>query len=298
LDSDFDAGVGLRLLSHELSLIISVVWYSMLDNGVTQEDFVEYTNIKLEKENAAATIRLNRPDALNALSLELLEGFSHAVSSVEQDESIKALVVRGEGRAFCAGADLMFFDSAHDDLARLNPYIQRLNGCLFQLEELPIPTIAVVHGFALAGGLELALACDLTIVADNARIGDQHANFGLIPGGGSTQRLPRRVGMQRAMELLTTGRWLSGAEAAEWGLALRAVPTEKLDEELEKLLALLRSKSRTGLGWIKRVTQRGKDLSLKDGVALEGSAFVQYFATSSHPWEGIKAFKEKRQPEF
>jgi enoyl-CoA hydratase/carnithine racemase len=217
---------------------------------------------------------------------------------VEQDESIKALVVRGEGRAFCAGADLMFFDSAHDDLAQLNPYIQRLNGCLFQLEELLIPTIAVVHGFALAGGLELALACDLTIVADNARIGDQHANFGLIPGGGSTQRLPRRVGMQRAMELLTTGRWLSGAEAAEWGLALRAVPTEKLDEELEKLLALLRSKSRTGLGWIKRVTQRGKDLSLKDGVALEGSAFVQYFATSSHPWEGIKAFKEKRQPEF
>jgi enoyl-CoA hydratase/carnithine racemase len=113
---------------------------------------VEYTNIKLEKENAAATIRLNRPDALNALSLELLEEFSHAVSDVGQDESVKALVIRGEGRAFCAGADLMFFDSVREDLARLNPYVQRLNGCLFQLEELPIPTIAAVHGFALAGG--------------------------------------------------------------------------------------------------------------------------------------------------
>jgi enoyl-CoA hydratase/carnithine racemase len=259
---------------------------------------VEYTNIKLERENRAATIRLNRPDALNALSMELLEEFSHAVCSIEQDESLKALVIRGEGRAFCAGADLMFFDSSHEDLARLNPYVQRLNGCLFQLEELPIPTIAVVHGFALAGGLELALACDLAIAAANARLGDQHANFGLIPGGGSTQRLPRRIGMQRAMELLTTGRWLSGAEAADWGLVLRAVPADALDEELEKLLASLRDKSRTGLGWIKSITQRGKDLPLKDGVALEGSAFVQYFATSSHPWEGIKVFKEKRKPEF
>jgi enoyl-CoA hydratase/carnithine racemase len=259
---------------------------------------VEYTNIKLEKGNAAATIRLNRPDALNALSLELLEEFSHAVSDAGQDESIKALVVRGEGRAFCAGADLMFFDSVHDDLARLHPYVQRLNSCLFQLEELPIPTIAVVHGFALAGGLELALACDLTLAAANARLGDQHANLGLIPGGGSTQRLPRHIGMQRAMELLITGRWLSGAEAADWGLVLRAVPADALDEELDKLLASLRSKSRTGLGWIKSVTQRGRDLPLRDGVALEGSAFVQYFATSSHPWEGIKAFKEKRQPKF
>ena len=259
---------------------------------------MEYTNIKLEKDNAAATIRLNRPDALNALSMELLEEFSHAVSNIGQDESIKALVIRGEGRAFCAGADLLFFDSVREDLARLNPYVQRLNGCLFQLEELPIPTIALVHGFALAGGLELVLACDMAIAAANARLGDQHANFGLIPGGGSTQRLPRRIGMQRAMELLTTGRWLSGAEAADWGLVLRAVPADTLNEELEKLLASLRGKSRTGLGWTKSVTQRGKDLPLKDGVALEGSAFVQYFATSSHPWEGIKAFKEKRQPEF
>jgi enoyl-CoA hydratase/carnithine racemase len=259
---------------------------------------VEYTNIKLERENGAATIRLNRPDALNALSMELLEEFSQAVADIERDESVKALVIRGEGRAFCAGADLMFFDSVREDLARLNPYVQRLNGCLFQLEELPIPTIAVVHGFALAGGLELVLACDLAVAAANARLGDQHANFGLIPGGGSTQRLPRRIGMQRAMELLTTGRWLSGTEAADWGLVLCSVPADALDEELEKLLASLRGKSRTGLGWIKSVTQRGKNLPLRDGVALEGSAFVEYFATSSHPWEGIKAFKEKRQPEF
>jgi enoyl-CoA hydratase len=259
---------------------------------------VEYSNIKLEKENLIATISLNRPDALNALSPELLEELSSAVADVGRDEGIKALVIRGEGRAFCAGADLLFFDSAFDDLARLNPYLVLLNNCFFQLEDLPVPTIALVQGFALAGGLELALACDMVIAAEDARLGDQHANFGLMPGGGSTQRLPRRIGMQRAMELLTSGRWLLGQEAADWGLVLRAVPAEALDDELEKLLASLRSKSRTGLSWIKSITQRGKDLPLREGVALEASAFVQYFAKSSHPREGIQAFKEKRQPQF
>ena len=259
---------------------------------------MKYNNIILESENSVATIRLNRPDALNALNLDLLHEFSSAISEVEADQSVKALVIRGQGRAFCAGADLLLFDSLFDDLAQLNPYIELLNRCFLQLEGLPVPTIALVQGFALAGGLELVLACDMVLVAEDARIGDQHANFGLMPGGGSTQRLPRRVGMQRAMELLTTGRWLSGAEAVEWGLALRAVPADSLDEELEGLLVSLRDKSRTGLGWIKSITQRGKDLALADGLALEASAFVQYFATSPHPRQGIQAFKEKRQPQF
>ena len=115
-----------------------------------------------------------------------------------------------------------------------------------------MPVIALVHGFVLAGGLELMLACDMAIAAEDARIGDQHVNFGLMPGGGSTQRLPRRIGMQRAMELLTTGRWLSGAEAAEWGLVRRAVPADTLDQELEALVSPLRTKSRPGLGWTSR----------------------------------------------
>lgn len=257
-----------------------------------------YTNIKLHQENAVATIWLNRPGTLNALNPELLEEFSDAVDSIGKDESIKALVVRGAGRAFCAGADLIYFDTVLDDPARLTRYVQRLNSCLFQLEELPIPAIAVVHGFALAGGLELVLACDLAIATADARIGDQHTNFGLMPGGGSTQRLPRRIGMQRAMELLTTGRWLSGAEAEAWELVLRAVPADALDEELEKLLTPLRAKSRPGLGWIKSIARRGQDLPLRDGIALEGLAFVQYLTTSPHPREGIQAFKEKRQPRF
>ena len=259
---------------------------------------MEYTNIKLEKDNKVATIRLNRPNALNALSPDLLVDLERAIADVADDAEVKALVVRGEGRAFCAGADLIFFQTAFEDPELLGRYMGRLNDCLFQLEELPVPVIAVVHGFALAGGMELMLACDMILAAEDARIGDQHTNFGLIPGGGSTQRLPRYIGMQRAMELLTTGRWLSGAEAAEWGLVLRAVPAEKLDQELEGLLAQLRTKSRPGLGWIKSVTHRGRELPLRDGVALEGLSFMQYVASSDHPRQGLEAFKEKRQPEF
>jgi len=259
---------------------------------------VEYTNITLEKENMVATIRMNRPDAMNALSPDLMQEFSAAVTEVGKDDGIKALVVRGEGRAFCAGADLPYFETAFAYAPTLDLVLERMNTLLFKLEALPIPVIAVVHGFALAGGLELMMACDMVIVAEDARIGDQHVNFGLMPGGGSTQRLPRRVGMQRAMELLTTGRWLSGKEAVEWGLALRAVPTEDLDDELERLLAPLRTKSRPGLGWIKSVTVRGQELALRDGIALESLAFAQYVFTSSHPSEGIQAFKDKRQPEF
>ena len=260
---------------------------------------MEYTNIKLERENGVATIRLNRPNALNALSLELAQDLSAAVAEVKDDQSLKAVVVRGEGRAFCSGADLIAMDAAFADQNRLARYLETVNACFFQLEELPVPVIAAVHGFALAGGLELMLACDMTIAAEDARIGDQHVNFGLMPGGGSTQRLPRRIGMQRAMELLTTGRWLSGAEAAEWGLVLRAVPVEKLDQELEELLSPL-SVPRAAPAWAgsSRWHVRGRDLSLRDGVALERLAFAQYVATSTHPSEGIQAFKEKRQPEF
>jgi enoyl-CoA hydratase/carnithine racemase len=259
---------------------------------------MEYISIELEVDNQIATLRLNRPDALNALSRELLSEFTHAVASVERDESIKALVVRGAGRGFCAGADLLFFDRVFDDLSQLPDYVRALNDAFFELESLPIPTIAVVHGYALAGGMELMMACDMAIVADDARIGDQHANFGLIPGGGSTQRLPRRVGMPRAMELLTTGRWLSGSEAVEWGLALRSAPAESLEADLETLLTGLRPKSRTGLELMKSLAKSSQDVPLRDGIALEGATFTHLFATSPHPREGITAFKEKRQPEF
>ncbi len=259
---------------------------------------MEYENVKLSKERGIATIRLNRPDAMNALGRELVADLSSALIDVAGDPSVKATVLRGEGRCFCAGADLKYFQEVFQNPSALRDYLVEINNVIFQVEDLPMPVIAVVHGFALAGGLELMMACDMALVADDARIGDQHVNFGLMPGGGSTIRLPRLAGPQRAMELLTTGRWLNGPEAVEWGLALRSAPVEELDGELEKLVAQLRGKSRPGLGWIKQVAHRGRDLTIRDGVAVEGMAFAQYVATSDHPAEGVQAFVEKRTPQF
>ena len=259
---------------------------------------MDYDTVKLALDGPVATLSLNRPDAVNALSPQMVEELTRAVDEVEKQAGVKALVIRGEGRAFCAGADLNYMDQALDDHDTLIAYLEDLNELFFQLEELPLPVIGLVHGFALAGGLELLLACDLVIAAEDARIGDQHANFGLTPGGGSTQRLPRKLGHQKAMELLLTGRWLSGKEAEEWGLVLRAVPADKLDDELESLLSGLRDKSRPGLGWIKRAVMRGQNMTIRDGIAFEMQSFAQFVATSSHPKEGVQAFKGRRQPKF
>ena len=259
---------------------------------------MEYETIKLDVDGPVATLTLNRPDALNATTPQMVEELSKAVDQVEMNEEVKALVIRGEGRAFCAGADLNSLGDAFDNFPVLEAFLKEVNELFFHLEELPIPVIAVVHGYALAGGLELMLACDMCIAAEDARIGDQHINFALMPGAGSSQRLPRKLGTQRALELLLTGRWLSGKEAEQWGLVLRAVPADALDEELERLLSGLRDKSRHGLGWIKRTALRGLGMSLREGVALEGASFAQYVATSTHPKEGIQAFKERRKPVF
>ena len=257
-----------------------------------------YETLLLERADRVATLTLNRPQALNALSPQMVEEFHSALEEVEGDASLRALVVRGAGRAFCAGADLTFFETAFDDRPALSAYLTRFNEALHRLEALPLPTIAVVHGFALAGGLEVLLACDLALAAEDARLGDQHINFALMPGGGSTQRLPRRIGMQRALELMLTGRWLSGREAAEWGLVLRAAPPDRLEAEVGALLAALRDKSREALGWIKGAALKGRDLPLREGTAYERWAFVEYCTTSAHPREGLRAFREKRQPKF
>ena len=259
---------------------------------------VEYSHIELTNSGPAASLTLARPQVLNAVSPPMIAEMRHALGQVASDTSIKALVVRGQGRAFCAGADLVAMQEAFGENASLRSYLTGFNEALFALEDLPIPTIALVHGHALAGGLELLLACDLAIAAEDARIGDQHINFGLMPGGGSTQRLPRRIGQQRAMELLFTGRWLTGQEAAAAGLVLRAVPSDELDQELDRLLADITNKSRDALGWIKAAVRRGQSLPLRDGVAQEVMSFAHYVATSSHPTEGIQAFREKRTPDF
>ncbi len=254
--------------------------------------------IRLTIDDRVVRLTLARPDELNAVNPGMIEEVIEALTDLSAMDDVKALVVSGEGRAFCAGADLTYMEGILADREALSRYLGRFNQMLFALEELPVPVIGLAHGYALAGGLEILLACDLVIAAEDARIGDQHINFALIPGGGSTQRLPGRVGRQRALELLFTGRWLTGAEAAQAGLVLRAVPMDELEGDLEALLADLRDKSRHALARIKKLALEGDRTHLREGIARETRSFVEHAATSPHPAMGVAAFKAKEQPKF
>lgn len=257
-----------------------------------------YETVTLDIADRVATLHLNRPRALNSLSKLMLEEMAAAIEEASRNDTLRALVVRGDGRAFCVGADLAYLESIFDNPPALDEFLALFADVLERLERFPAPTIAVVQGYALAGGLELLLACDLAIADEEARIGDQHLNVGLIPGGGSTARLPRRIGTQRAFELLYSARWLTGSEAAAWGLVLYAAPGDALEAAVEKLLGALRLKSRKALGWVKHLVHHGLDLPTPDAAAYERDTFVQYVSTSPDPREGVRAFREKRQPKF
>jgi enoyl-CoA hydratase/carnithine racemase len=161
-----------------------------------------------------------------------------------------------------------------------------------------VPVVAAVNGLARAGGLELMLACDLVLIADEARVADHHLAFGIVPGGGSTQRLPRKVGAQRAREIIFTARWLTGAEAVEAGLALRSVPRAGLDAAVEELVARLRPLSRPCLAATKAAINEGRDLPLDAALDVELEHFVRYLDEVPGAREGYRAYVEKREPRW
>ena len=253
--------------------------------------------IRLQREGAVATLTLNRPEAFNSLDLETVQGIERALREVEEDRRLRVLVVRGEGKSFCTGADLKYFRSIQEDRSAVRDFVLQINRAFDGLESLRVPVIAAVHGHCLAGGFELLQACDLALASTDAAIGDQHANFGLIPGAGGTQRLPRLIGPQRAKELLFTGRWLTGVEAAACGLVLRAVPRADLGGEVGRLASSIASKSAGGLACMKRLVQRGMQVDLEKAVAMEVEVFLGYFF-SADVREGLRAFQEKRKPRF
>lgn len=257
----------------------------------------KWKTIKVIKKNRVAYLTLNRPEALNALSPELLKEVKNAVGQVRDDQEIKALVITGEGRAFCAGADLKYLGSRLFEETPPTEDEFPFNEALAMIDEFPLPVIAKVDGFAFAGGLELLLACDMAIASEEAKIGDQHQNRGLV-GGPVQWQLPLRVGLQKAMEISFTGRWLTGREAEEYGIVLKAVPRERLDEELENLLSQLRDKSRSALISNKRgLKECMKEHTFRDGARV-GNSLTQAYVRSADFMEGVKAFLEKRQAKF
>lgn len=252
----------------------------------------------LEIQASVATVRLNRPEAMNSLNHLALDGLESAMAKIESDRSVKAVVVEGDERAFSTGADLKTVSALMDTWPEYVRYVHRIAEVFARIERCPVPTIAKVRGYALAGGLELLLCCDMAVSAEDARIGDQHANFGLIAGGGGIPRLIRRIGAQKALEILYTGRWLSGKEAERYGIVLSAVPSTQLDHEVEKLTSSLVKKSRTSFTYMKRVAKAAVDVPLETALAAEIAALLEYFGTSPDPRRGIQAFLAKETPEF
>lgn len=258
-----------------------------------------YENVLYEVRGAAAWITLNRPDAMNALSPGLVADLTQATQAAGADAAVRAVVITGRGRAFCAGADLKFVNGAMAQGAtpEMAEFVENIMRAFNGLEALPKPVIAAVNGMALAGGLELVLACDLVIAAETAKIGDAHANFGLIPGGGGSIRLPRRVGATHAKYLLYTGEFVEARDLIHTGLVNKVIPEGELEQAVEKLVATMASKSPLSLSHMKRLVNEGWDMPLDAALRMELDAFAEH-GRSKDLREGLAAFNEKRAPSY
>jgi enoyl-CoA hydratase len=233
---------------------------------------------------------------MNALDALTLEEMYAACEDIENDISVRVAVVTASGRAFCTGADLTGVATIPPDKPR--DYFLRLwNKTFSAIENLSVPVIAAVNGIALAGGLELVMVCDLAIAAENVKLSDQHANRGLVPGGGASQRLPRLIGIRKAKELLYTGDRITAAEAERIGLINKAVPADKLVEATDELVNKLLTKSPMAMKAVKKLVNRGMEGSLDTGLELEMLAMTAHGTTEDFA-EGIKSFLEGRQPQF
>ena len=252
-----------------------------------------YTSILNETQGRVGLIRLNRPQALNALNPQVLGELLQALSVYDADPRIGAMLISGSERVFAAGADIKFMAEASSAEMRANGFVELFEG----LRRLNKPLIAAVSGFALGGGCELALACDLIVASETARFGFPEVTLGVIPGGGGTQRLARAVGKALAMEMVLNNRALSAAEALRFGLVNRVVPVELLMAESLSLAAEIAGRAPLALAAAKRAINNADDLSLSDGLAEERNLFHQLFDSSDQK-EGMRAFIEKRKPHW
>ena len=259
---------------------------------------MQFTKIIFDRRGGMARITMNRPEAMNGLDMDILLEMETALDECEKDDGIRVVVITGKGRAFSAGADLKYqLNVIADNVARRLEFIRLVGKVTNTIYNLNKPVIAAVNGFALAGGLEIMMACDLAVAADTAQIGDQHINYALLPGAGSSQRLPRLIGTRKAKEYLFTGKWMSAQEAERLGLVNQVVPADKLEEAVAEMAARLASKSPQTLKEMKRLVNKGLETSLDAGLEMEGQACVLH-ATSEDAQEGLRAFIEKREPKW
>ena len=259
------------------------------------------STVLFEVADGVATITLNRPDQMNSINTDLSAGLMDSFRQVRSRDDIRVAVLTGNGRAFCAGADLksVLGESAQAPGAEdaLNAFVDRVADTIERLRALPKPTIAALNGLTMAGGLELAMACDLMIAAESARIGDAHANFGVFPGAGGAAVLPRRIGPTAAKYLLFTGDTMAAADLVPLGLVNRVVPDGDLVAEVDKLASRIAAKSPLVLRRMKQAVADGLDQP--EATALRLERLVLDAHRHSHDMrEGLAAFVGKRKPEF
>ncbi len=259
--------------------------------GATVQRLAEYEHVIARREGRVGVVQLNRPKALNALSLALVREVVAALNAFDADADVGAMVLTGDARAFAAGADIKeLADMGPVDLLA-SPYLAQWDA----IGAVTKPVIAAVSGFCLGGGCELAMACDMIVASETAQFGQPEINIGVIPGAGGTQRLARALGTRRAMELVLTGESIGAAEALRTGLVNRVVPVELCLEEAVKLAQAIAAKAPVAVRLAKQLVRDIDETTLSQGLQRERQAFYLLFSSEDQK-EGMAAFVQKRAP--
>ncbi len=255
---------------------------------------MEYEILKPVKEGNIVVLTLSRPQALNALNTKFFDEMDHFLDSMAHDGTIRVLIITGEGKAFVAGADIAEMVNMNGEQARA--FSRKGQEVFDKIGVMPFPVIAAINGYALGGGLELAMACDIRIASDKAKFGQPEVSLGLIPGYAGTQRLPRLTNLADALYLLTTGEAVDANTALAMRLVQKVVEPEKLMEEAMRIANVIASRGPMAVKLVKSVTRNGLNGSFNEGELLEAKQFGDPFGTEGT--EGMKAFLEKRKPEW
>ena len=254
---------------------------------------MDFETVIVEKDGSIAVVTLNRPQALNALSYALVRDLCLAMQELDRDLEVRVIIVTGGEKVFAAGADIK-------EMADRGPFDDRIQERLNyrdQINNISKPVIAAVSGFALGGGCELAMSCDIIIASESARFGQPEVNLGIIPGSGGTQRLTHLVGKHRAMEMVLTGDIINAADAERLGLVNRVVPVELFLEEAKNIARKIAAKPALAIKAAKEAVLKAANTALDQGLEFERKSFYLLFASQDRA-EGMKAFLEKRKPEF
>ena len=251
-----------------------------------------YQTIRYEKQENIGIITIDRPEALNALNSTVILELIDVIGQVEQDGELRALIITGEGRSFVAGADIG--EQCPMDLTAGRNWGRRGSALMRRIEKLEIPTIAAVNGFALGGGCELAMACDIIVASEKAKFGQPEVTLGITPGFSGSQRLPRRVGVAKAKELIFSGKMIDAQQAKEIGLVNAVYAPEELLNGAIAMAKSFTANAPIAVKYSKACIDRGMQMDIDDGIALENELFAMCFATADQK-EGMSAFVEKRK---